>query len=42
MTTRIRIPVDARAGDTIHIIAEATDSGTLSLTRYARAVIAVR
>ena len=41
-TTSFRIPADARAGDTIHIIAEATDDGTLSLTRYARAVVTVR
>jgi hypothetical protein len=27
---------------TIHIIAEATDDGTLPLTRYARAVVTVK
>jgi hypothetical protein len=41
-TASVRIPADARAGDTIHIIAEATDEGTLSLTRYARAVVTVK
>jgi hypothetical protein len=41
-TTRFRIPADAKAGDTIHVIAEATDEGTLPLTRYARAVVTVK
>jgi len=40
-TTSVRIPADAKPGDTIHIIAEATDDGKLSLTRYARAVVTV-
>lgn len=42
LSTSLRIPTDAKPGDTIHIIAEATDAGTLSLTRYARAVITVK
>ncbi len=33
---------DARPGDRIHVIAEATDEGALPLTRYVRAVIVVR
>ena len=41
-TISVRIPADARPGDTSHIIAEATDDGTLSLTRYARAVVTVK
>jgi len=41
-TTTFRIPADARAGDTIHIIAEASDDRTLSLTRYARTVVTVK
>ncbi|ODS52962.1 MAG: hypothetical protein ABS36_15800 [Acidobacteria bacterium SCN 69-37] len=41
-STSFRIPADARSGDTIHIVAEATDNGTLSLTRYARAIVTVR
>jgi hypothetical protein len=41
-TTSFRIPSDAEPGDTIHIIAEANDNGTLSLTRYARAVVTVK
>jgi hypothetical protein len=40
--TTLRIPADAKSGDTIHIIAEATDDGTLPLTRYARAVVTVK
>ena len=40
--TTFRIPADAKPGDTIHIIAEASDDGTLSLTRYARAVVTVK
>jgi hypothetical protein len=42
LSTRFRIPADAKSGDTIHIIAEATDDGKLSLTRYARAVVTVK
>ena len=41
-TTSFRIPADAKAGDTIHIVAEANDNGTLPLTRYARAIVTVR
>jgi hypothetical protein len=41
-TTTFRIPADAKPGDTIHIIAEATDDGRLPLTRYARAVVTVK
>jgi cellulose-binding protein len=42
LTTSIRIPADAKPGDTIHIIAEANDDATLTLTRYARAVVTVK
>ena len=41
-TTTFKIPADAKPGDTIHIVAEASDDGTLSLTRYARAVVTVK
>ena len=41
-TTSFRIPADAKAGDTIHIIAEANDDSQLSLTRYARCIVTVR
>jgi hypothetical protein len=40
--TSFRIPADAKSGDTIHIIAEASDDGKLSLTRYARALVTVK
>jgi len=39
--TTITIPKDAQAGDTIHMICQATDNGTPSLTRYQRVVIRV-
>ncbi|MFO1503430.1 MAG: DUF1593 domain-containing protein [Steroidobacteraceae bacterium] len=41
-TTSLRVPADARAGMTIHVIAEATDNGVPALTRYARFVVRVR
>jgi hypothetical protein len=40
--TEILIPKDATGGQTIHIILEATDNGTPSLTRYQRVIITVR
>jgi hypothetical protein len=42
LTTSFRVPADAKPGDTIHIVAEATDNGALPLTRYARAVLTVK
>ena len=41
-TASFHIPADAKPGDTIHIVAEATDDGKLPLTRYARAVVTVK
>lgn len=38
----IEIPSDAKSGQTIHIILEATDSGSPSLTRYQRVVLTIR
>lgn len=38
----IEIPKDAKAGDTIHLIVEATDNGVPALTRYRRVVINVK
>ena len=35
------VPMDARAGDTIHILCEVSDDGIPSLTRYQRIVITV-
>lgn len=37
-----RVPPDAKAGDTIHLVAKATDAGQIPLTRYARAIVTVR
>ena len=37
----MRVPADAKAGETIHIIAEATDNGAPPLTRYAHVVVTV-
>ena len=42
LRTKIIIPQDAVAGQTIHIILEATDNGSLSLTRYQRVIITVK
>lgn len=40
--TTLRIPNDGQAGQTIHVILEATDNGTPSLTRYQRVVVTIR
>lgn len=37
----VQIPRDAKAGDTIHLIAEVTDSGKPPLTRYSRVIVTV-
>jgi hypothetical protein len=36
------VPNDAKSGDTIHIIAEATDNGSPTLTGYQRIIVTVR
>ncbi|MGH7680219.1 MAG: nucleoside hydrolase-like domain-containing protein [Gemmatimonadaceae bacterium] len=41
LATTIHVPADAMAGQTIHMILEATDDGTPRLTRYARLVVSV-
>ena len=41
LTTTFRVPEDAKTGQTIHVILEATDNGTPPLTRYQRVVITV-
>jgi len=38
----VTIPKDAVAGQTIHMILEATDNGTPTLTSYQRVIITVR
>jgi hypothetical protein len=40
--TEILIPKDATAGQTIHLILEATDNGTPALTRYQRVIITIK
>ena len=40
--TEVLIPKDAVAGQTIHLILEATDNGTPSFTRYQRIIIMVK
>ena len=42
LTTRLQVPADATAGQTIHLILEATDNGTPPLTHYQRVIIGVR
>lgn len=41
LVTSMQVPTDATAGQTIHLILEATDNGTPALTRYQRVVVAV-
>ena len=41
-TASVQIPADAKAGETIHLIGEVTDSGKPPLARYARIIITVR
>lgn len=40
-TTTFTVPTDARPGDTIHLILEATDNGTPQQTRYHRLIVTV-
>ena len=40
--TEVVIPNDALAGQTIHLILEATDNGSPALTRYQRIIVTVR
>jgi hypothetical protein len=42
LTTTFRVPDDATAGQTIHIILEATDNGAPPLTRYQRVIVRVQ
>ncbi len=37
-----QVPTDAKPGETIHLIAEVTDSGKPPLTRYARVIVTVK
>lgn len=38
----VQVPADAKPGETLHLIAEVTDSGKPPITRYARVIITVR
>lgn len=42
LTTTFRVPDDAKPGQTINVILEATDNGTPPLTRYQRVVVTVQ
>lgn len=41
-TGSFHVPADAKSGDTIHIVAKATDDGKIPLTRYARTIVTVQ
>ena len=41
LDTTLTVPSDAQPGQTIHLLLEATDDGTPSLTRYQRVIITV-
>ena len=41
LDSAFQIPSDAQPGQTIHVILEASDSGTPSLTRYQRVIVTV-
>ena len=40
-STSFQVPADAKPGQTIHVILEATDNGTPPLTRYQRVIVTV-
>ena len=42
LSSSFKIPLDARVGDTFHLIAEVTDDGVPKLTRYRRVVVTVQ
>jgi hypothetical protein len=42
LTTTLRVPADAKSGQTIHIILEGTDNGASPLTRYQRVIVRVQ
>ena len=42
LATSVQVPADARAGQTIQLVLEATDNGTPALTRYQRVTIDVQ
>jgi hypothetical protein len=42
LATTFRVPDDAKPGQTINVILEATDGGTPPLTRYQRVVVTIQ
>jgi hypothetical protein len=40
--TTLRVPDDAKSGQTIHVILEGTDNGTSPLTRYQRVIVRIQ
>jgi hypothetical protein len=40
--TMVNIPKEARPGEKVHIILEATDNGSPALTRYQRVIMTVK
>jgi len=42
LSTTLRVPDDAKSGQTIHIILEGTDNGASPLTRYQRVIVRVQ
>jgi len=42
VTTTLHVPDDAKSGQTIHVILEATDNGTPPMTRYQRVIVRVQ
>jgi Protein of unknown function (DUF1593) len=42
LTTKFRVPDDAKLGQTINVVLEATDDGSPPLTRYQRVVVTVQ
>jgi hypothetical protein len=42
LQTKVAIPKDAVSGQTIHLVLEATDNGSPSLTQYQRVIIMIR
>ncbi len=42
LRSTLRVPEDAKPGQTIHVILEATDNGTPPLTRYQRVIVTVQ
>jgi len=41
LSTKLVAPADAKPGDTLHILAEASDNGAPALTRYAHVVVTI-